>query len=541
MIRKTIYALISVMLLQLAFVPVYSCADEKEEFVQLVKEDSSAIYVLAQYPEQVRNVVFEVCTQPQGIVSINDLQKKSQEQFRSLLAAYPKEQQQKVWDLTRYKGLIEKLVRTGHLSKDALQEVLKDYPAEIHNEALHFVNNHFDLLKSINNISDRFDGLFLGIIQQYPAVVKTAYSEFLNTPELISLLNSNMHMAVHLGNLYSQNPEFLKGQFNALNLELASQKAKDLEEWKQRMKDNPEAANELKQAAKDYASENGYAENDYYETNPEVIYTYVYLPYSFWFGYPWWYAYEWWYPYPYWYHWGFCYWQGNVFWYSPPSWFFVHWHFHHHHYFHNYPHITNVYINYYHGHHRAEVRNPVQVQKWYRENQKILPSDFMDNEPNRLNVIKNYGQFSADYEKENKNAAGYIAREEFLRTNADKYPHLRPAIEKHPIQNDKDYYQEKWLQEQPAPKQNQFKPEQPLPPTQYDKPRDEKHYQPVPVKPYQPPVKTPDREYLPKQQEKHFEQPKVQPKPTPTVNPKQNIQPVKPLPQAPRQQPVKRK
>ena len=320
--------------------------NEKDTFAQLLAEDGADISTIAGYSEALRYAVFEACTQPQGIANMNDLQKNSAQHFRALISSYTKEEQQKIWNLTRYQGLINKLTSTGSLSKQALEDVLKAYPNAIHDDAMNYTQNRFDVIKNINRINEDFDNAFEETIKTYRPFVQKAFRDLLNTPELISLLNNNMHMAVHLGGIYQKNPEFLKQQFDALNLEQAEQKAKDLEEWKQKMKEDPEAEKELQQSAKEYAQQYGYSESDYYETDPVYINRYVFVPYPYWCGYPWWYEYEWWYPYPYWYHWGFCQWQGNVYWHSPPSWFFVHWHFHRHPHFHHYPHLTNTYINY---------------------------------------------------------------------------------------------------------------------------------------------------------------------------------------------------
>ncbi len=488
--------------------------DEKETFQQLLNEDSADVSLIAAYPAKVRSAVFEVCTQPQGIATIANVQKESQAKFRSLLSSYSKDEQQKIWNLTRYSGLISKLVNATQLSKQELEDLLKDYPKEVQETGINYALHHFELLKTIAGLDTRFTLLFKDAIKTYSPVSQTAFSELLGTPELISMLNNNMRMAVNLGVIYQKNPDYVKEQFDAINLQQAQQKAIDLEEWKQKMKDDPEAEKELQQSTKEYADEVGYSASDYYETDPAIINNYVMVPYPYWCGYPSWYEYEWWYPYPYWYHWGFTYWHGQVFWHSPPSWFFVHWHFHRHPHFHRYPHITNIYFSYYYGHHRLEVRASETLHRWYEENNQVLPKDFNSNDKNRVEVIRDFGKLEEDYHKENITGTGNLNRYDFLTKNADKYPALKQPLPQQPTPADKKHLNVKDHPVQPVQERPVYKQTPDNPILKPKAPERQQHYptnrniQPAPI--YQPTQKV---------------QPKPNIQPSPNKQPKQGINP----------------
>lgn len=488
--------------------------DEKEMFVQLLNDDSADISIIASYPETVRNAVFEACTQPQGIVNIANIQKGSQAEFRSALSPYSKEEQQKIWNLTRYSGLIDKLVGAGQLSAPELESILKDYPEEVREAATDYTLHHFELLKTISGLDTRFALSFNDAIKAYSSVTQASFRELLNTPELISLLNNNLRVAVNLGVIYQKNPGYVKQQFDILNLELAQQKARDLEEWKQKLQDDPDAETELQQSAKEYATENGYSESDYYETDPVIINRYVFVPYPYWCGYPSWYEYEWWYPYPYWYHWGFSYWHGTIVWHSPPSWFFVHWHFRHYPHFHRYPRITNVYFNYYHGHHRQEVKSSETVNKWYEQNSRVLPEDFTTNEKNRVEVIKDFGRFEGDYQKENSTEHGNLNRSDFLNKNQSNYPALKQTLPAQSKPADNKYLNEKESPKLPVNERPAYKPIPEKPVVKPQEPRQQQPYQP-----------RPDVQPVPKHQPGQNVQPKQNIQPVPKPQPKQNIQP----------------
>ena len=81
---------------------------------------------------------------------------------------------------------------------------------------------------------------------------------------------------------------------------------KNAEAWKQSIEQNPDEADDLQNAANDYATENGYTQEDVNTSpNPDEVSNYTCNPYSYWFGYPSWYPYSYWYPYPYWFDCGF--------------------------------------------------------------------------------------------------------------------------------------------------------------------------------------------------------------------------------------------
>ncbi|MCX6292154.1 MAG: hypothetical protein NT126_10370 [Bacteroidetes bacterium] len=402
--------------------------DNRTRMEQLARYDSADVNALAAYPENNRKTCFEISSHPEGIVRLNDIQKHSNEQFKTILSSYSKEEQQKIWNLTRYQGLTGQLVAGGKKNSSETETILKDYPKEIHDDAVNYSTNHFELLENIEKVNTQFNSSFENIIREYSPETQSAFREIIRTPEVITILNNNMHMTVQLGDLYKRNPEMVMNYFSELNLELAQQKAKDLAEWKETISKDPDAKKELKQSAEEYAKENGYAENDYRNVNPVVVEHYVYMPYPYWCGYPWWHAEPYWYPYPHWYHWGFYYWQDDFVWIGPPSWFFLHWHFSHHTNFYHYPHITNSYLHYYHGPRRAVVSNTVVVHSWVRDNRNNLPHGFLKDDAQRPDRIKEYGQFQVNYDEHiRNNPKAPVNRNDFLQQHANEYPHLQPA------------------------------------------------------------------------------------------------------------------
>jgi hypothetical protein len=406
----------------------------QDELAQLMRDDSVDVNTVALYPQNVREIIFQVSTHPEAVAKLADLQKKSNESFKNLIVSYSQEEQQKIWNLTRYDKLIEQLAATKG-KKKKVEGVLKNYPAEIHDDGYNYAVDHPDLMVSIEKMDKDFDNLFVAIAANYSPEYQSAFNRLLKTPEALSLLNRNMHFTVHVGDIYKSNPALMSQQFDSLATVVAEQNAREKEEWKKEMQQNPEAEKELRQSAEQYAKDNGYNEKNYKDTDPQIVERYVYVPYPYWCGYPWWYTYDYWYPYPYWYHWGFYYRFGAIVWVGPPSWYFIHWHFHHHHFyqhFHDYPNLTNVYMNhYYYGHRGSPSNNTVEVYQWIKQNEGSLPTDFRTNSPMRVDRIREFGMMETDREKFNQaNPAKNVTRDDFMKLHIEEYPHLKQPVEK---------------------------------------------------------------------------------------------------------------
>lgn len=427
---KQLFLMIKLLLIPIC---VAWAQDDKGAINQLVTEDSADVYQLATYPENVRQDIFEAAAAPKALADIQDAQKKSNEQFRILLDPYSMTDQRKIWDIVRYNGLVKDLVSSGKESKEEYEQILKKYPAEIHDNALYYARHDFKLLKKINQLNSDFTAKFESIISSYPAATQNAFRNLLNKPEIISILNNNLNVTVRLGNIYQRNPELLKAEFRSLNTDLAEQKKKDIAAWQQKMKDDPEAEKEMEQAAKDYAQDQGQEGDNYYApADQSAVNNYTCEPYPYWCGFPWWYDYEYWYPFPVWWDWGFYYWGGRPVWFGLPGWGFMHWFYWHSGHFFGYPHLANAYFGFYYGQHRANAYGGVVVHQWLRENQRYLPKDFAQNEKGRVEALKEYGRFSDNYAQHRaENGGKSMMPGEYLSQHASEYPHLQQQSQEH--------------------------------------------------------------------------------------------------------------
>ena len=407
----------------------------------LMREDSAAVHALVMYPDTIRLDIFEACEYPAAIVSIASLQKTSSTDFVNLISGYSKDEQEDLWNLTRYPGLIAKLAEGSEKSTDQIHDILIDYPAEIHEAALKYGTKHYDLLQKMDEIQSQTDAQFEQVIADYPAETQDALRDLVRFPEIISLLNDHLSLTVRVGDRFRRNPRGVIHRADSLNLVETRQNAEDAEAWKQTIEQNPDAATDLQNAASDYATENGYTQDEVNASpNPDDVSNYTCNPYSYWFGYPTWYPYSYWYPYPFWFDCGFYHGRsGKIVMIGSPSYYFTNWYFYHPEHWHHYPHLCDAYINHYYEPRRLVGANTIIVHNWVRENRNYLPKDFISNNSRRSLVIRQVGQLHMDVRKhQGAKPVSPEGRDQYFRNNMSRYPALnadQKKIAKPPTRN----------------------------------------------------------------------------------------------------------
>lgn len=406
---------------------IASALQQSTDDKSFTKEDSVAVTALVLYPDTLRMDIFEACQYPGAIIKIASLQKSSSWDFTQLISNYTKEDQEDLWNLSRYPGLISKLVKGGKKSEDQIKTILSDYPDEIHEKAKKYADNNYNLLEKIDKLQDKINTQFGRIILDYPVVTQSALRELIGHPEIISLLNDHLSLTVRVGDHYRLNPKWMIHRADSMNLSEVSKHARDLEAWKQTMQQNPDEQKDLKNAANDYAQENGYSKDEVYTpANRDYVSYYNTYPYSYWFGYPTWYPYRYWYPYPYWFDSGFYYdMSGNMVIIGLPSHYFTNWYFYYPEHWTRYPHLGNTFVNYYYGPRRSLSSNSQIVHKWVQDNKNYLPGDFQTNNSKRVEAIKEIGQLNLDVQKQLRSKIiSPRDRDEFFQTKSSQYPAL---------------------------------------------------------------------------------------------------------------------
>jgi len=276
-----------------------SQVDTKSTNRQIMLESQEAVDAIAMYPKETRKIIFEACEYPEIITKLNEMQKKSQGTFVTLISSFNKDEQEKIWNLTRYDFLISDLVSSSKKTKTEINALLVKYPQEIYKTAIDEQKKNYKLLVQIDQMNKTYDTDFENLLNSYSPGAINAFRELIKLPEVLGILNDNMKYTVIVGNYYKKNPERIMHKTDSLNLVLTQKNTQEANDWKQSMTEDPQAQKEYVQAAQEYAQDNGYQPDTYNTPMSEFDTNYNSSPYNWWFGYPSWYPDNSWNPNPY--------------------------------------------------------------------------------------------------------------------------------------------------------------------------------------------------------------------------------------------------
>lgn len=400
--------------------------DEKRLLKALYEEDREALDALVMYPEDVREAILQVATQPEILVRMDGLQNLTATEFRTLLENYPQEKQEQFYDLVRFPELVVALVDRGKLTRQEIKDMSIEYPAETQEIVLDLGRNDFGTLIQIRQLQKEFRFALAQIKSDYDVPVQESIDKLIGLPEVLDLLTENYRLTLLIGSLYVKDPYWVHQQLDSLGLVQARQNAKELEDWKEALEADPEALQELEASAESFAETQGYTPDQYRRERQQVTVVHHYQPYSYWFGYPHWYQYPWWYSYPYWHHWGFYYGSGGrVVIYGMPSWHYLSWHWHYPQHWQYYPHFSNCLVTHYQHHRQSSQSLSRTTRSWVNQNQQALGRDFVSREEGRINRIQEHALFEMDYREYTvKKQDKSISRADYLSRNVRKYPDL---------------------------------------------------------------------------------------------------------------------
>src|SRR5689334_17517360 len=183
---KYLFSFLSGMLVLLFLSYKTNAQTANAELSQLMIDDSADINSISLYPQDVRENIFKVSTHPEGIAKIDDAQKKSQDAFKKLISSSSNEEQQKIWNLTRYDDLLSQLA-SAKGRKRKIETILQKFPSDIHDDALEYGTNHKELIASLDKINKEFNASFQSITSGYSPDDQQAFREMMKTPEAFSL------------------------------------------------------------------------------------------------------------------------------------------------------------------------------------------------------------------------------------------------------------------------------------------------------------------------------------------------------------------
>jgi len=333
---------------------------------ELEDEDRKALETIAGHDAKLRDAVLKASLHPDALVETQRIQEQSSASFRDRISKLDKKQQEQMWEIVREPGLLAELATENRPSRSELDAIAARYPESLASAIRTFGSDHHDLVVDIAEVHQHARDRFDVAVADLDADTQQAFRDLVDQPELMSVLVRRVNLVVRLGDSYRKNPNDTRSYLTAIAQDVEKRKAADQEEWKKRIENDPEAAEELDEAARDYADENGYDYDELTSSSVQSRVNVVVNPYPYWFGYPVWYADAYLYPYGYWYpypvYFGYYHYHDHFAWYGLPSLGFMHWFYYGHHH-HHYSHLSNCFSGHYNGrryaptHYNATVNN----------------------------------------------------------------------------------------------------------------------------------------------------------------------------------------
>ena len=318
-------------------------------------DESKIVAAIAPYSQELRAAILNVAGYPQVLVKLSRMQARSSQSFRDMVESYPRDVQEKFYEVARFPDLNSRLVNLGRDQSKKAEAIIEEAPEGVRPDMRDVYKDHFALLTRFDKLYKSLQTTFDRITSRYPADVKDALSKVVANPDIMNLLADNIDLTVSLGDAYKSDPKGVTASLDSLNKQLNEQNATDLAAYKDDVEKDPKLRDEMEQAASEFAQQ-----CDETSGTPTVVNNYYYgtEPYPYWFGYPYWYDMAMWYPMPYYYNTGFYFGlNGAMTVFGMPSYAYANWFFSHG--YHHYPNLYRYYNSYYNLHRANLVNNNV--------------------------------------------------------------------------------------------------------------------------------------------------------------------------------------
>jgi len=269
--------------------------DLKERFYKSVITENNSLDEIFIYPAEFWEDIMVTAGHPEALFRIQVIQKETSLKFNSHIADFSSEKQELIWDLCRYPGLIADIgqANRGNFKKN-IDLSLDKYPEYIHKDVRGLNRSLRSLFDDLNELNIETDAKLKNVLRDYSNGVVNSFKVVVLKPDIITLMIENMEQTMLLGDVYRQHPEWTINEIQIRHDNLIEERTDELIKWQRLVESNPEIQNELMDAGKLYALENGYNSSQV-STESSTVSIQVYS-YPFWYGYPRWHSNATWYP-----------------------------------------------------------------------------------------------------------------------------------------------------------------------------------------------------------------------------------------------------
>jgi len=312
-----------------------------------LETDKGIAASIAPYDSDIRTDILKASENPQALAELQKSQDQTVAAFQKIIHGFRQKKQAWFYTLTRYPDFMHKLATLpDKQSKAEILKLLPNQSADLQEAAWEIYSSEKKDLVKLDNIQASAQQNFDTIIQNLDESAKAAFKKLSTLPDVLTLLTNNIELTSRLGEHYKSDPAALVNRLESLHDSLEVEDEYEAQAFKKQLADDPKATEELSQASRDYAAENGF--NPPTQQNDDMINNSSYFndPYSYWFGYPSWYGSPLWYPDSFWYESGFFMGVGGFGFYGFPSYGFSTWFFQGSRY-NRYPNLYHQFGNYY--------------------------------------------------------------------------------------------------------------------------------------------------------------------------------------------------
>ena len=315
-------------------------------------DESKIVAAIAPYSEDMRMAILNAAEYPQALVKLSRTQARSSQAFQDAIGDYPRNMQEKFYQVARFPEIDAQLVKLGRDHKQQAGDIIKSAPEGVQEAMMDVYSNHYERLARIDKLYNSSQSAFDRITSRYTQEDKDAFRKIVDKPDVMNLLTDNIDLTVSLGESYKSDPKGVVNYLDSLNQKIEQQNTTDLADYKKAVENDPELRSEMEKAATEFAQQYDTQSNAQAATNYNY---YGSAPYPYWFGYPYWYGSAMWYPTPFYFNTGFYYgMNGGLVVFGLPSFAYANWFFGYG--YHHYPGLYRYYNSYYNVH-RAAIAN----------------------------------------------------------------------------------------------------------------------------------------------------------------------------------------
>src|SRR5205814_381527 len=132
---------------------------------------------------------------------------------------------------------------------DQVRTMTASYPAQIGTSATELYPAHASDLKEMDKKYQDSNDAMENVISSLPQQAQADMRKIVGMPDVMNLLTDRIDLTVSLGEAYKNDPDGVRQDLDKLSAQIASDNAKELDAYKQKVAADPQLQTEMKQSA----------------------------------------------------------------------------------------------------------------------------------------------------------------------------------------------------------------------------------------------------------------------------------------------------